>query len=82
MDGTDGMVTAASADAVDEALKTRAMDEAPVGITVADATEPDMPLVYANAAFERITGYPPECGDACSHRERGGDDRRTPELPP
>ncbi|RCU46874.1 PAS domain-containing protein [Haloplanus salinus] len=60
MDGTDGMVTAASADAVDEALKTRAMDEAPVGITVADATEPDMPLVYANAAFERITGYPPE----------------------
>ena len=35
------------------------MDEAPLGITVADATEPDMPLVYVNAAFERITGYPP-----------------------
>jgi len=52
--------TAASADAVDEALKTRTMDEAPVGITIADATMPDMPLVYANAAFERITGYPPE----------------------
>ncbi|SHH61245.1 PAS domain-containing protein [Halobaculum gomorrense] len=51
--------TAASTDAVDEALKTRTMDEAPVGITIADATEPDMPLVYANAAFERITGYPP-----------------------
>jgi len=50
--------TAASTDAVDEALKTRTMDEAPVGITVADATDPDMPLVYANAAFERITGYP------------------------
>lgn len=53
-------VTAASTDAVDEALKTRTMDEAPVGITIADASEPDMPLVYANAAFERITGYPPE----------------------
>jgi PAS domain S-box-containing protein len=53
-------VQAASTDAVDEALKTRTMDEAPVGITVADATAPDMPLVYANAAFERITGYPPE----------------------
>jgi PAS domain S-box-containing protein len=52
--------TAASADAVDEALKTRTMDEAPVGITIADAREPDMPLVYANAAFERITGYSPE----------------------
>jgi PAS domain S-box-containing protein len=52
-------VTAASTDAVDEALKTRTMDEAPVGITIADATMPDMPLVYANAAFERITGYSP-----------------------
>ena len=52
--------TAASTDAVDEALKTRTMDEAPVGITIADATAPDMPLVYANAAFERITGYSPE----------------------
>ncbi|MFB6093025.1 MAG: PAS domain-containing protein [Haloquadratum sp.] len=50
---------AASTDAVDEALKTRAMDEAPVGITIADARMPDQPLVYANAAFERITGYPP-----------------------
>jgi PAS domain S-box-containing protein len=52
--------TVASTDAVDEALKTRTMDEAPLGITIADASEPDMPLVYANAAFERITGYPPE----------------------
>ncbi|PAU85345.1 hypothetical protein CK500_01355 [Halorubrum salipaludis] len=53
----DRSATSASTDAVDEALKTRAMDEAPVGITVADATRPDMPLVYVNAAFERITGY-------------------------
>ena len=52
--------TPASAEAIDESLKTRTMDEAPIGITVADATEPDMPLVYVNAAFERITGYPPE----------------------
>jgi PAS domain S-box-containing protein len=58
--GTLEAVTAASTEVVDEALKTRMMDEAPVGITIADATEPDMPLVYANAAFERITGYPPE----------------------
>ncbi|MFA1612111.1 PAS domain S-box protein [Halobellus rubicundus] len=57
---TDDPPTSASTDAVDESLKTRAMDEAPVGITVADARKPDMPLVYANAAFERITGYPPE----------------------
>ena len=56
----DSEATPASAEAIDESLKTRTMDEAPIGITVADATEPDMPLVYVNAAFERITGYPPE----------------------
>jgi len=57
--GSDAETTAASTDAIDESLKTRTMDEAPVGITIADATEPDMPLVYVNAAFERITGYSP-----------------------
>ena len=58
--GGDPATKSASADAIDESLKTRTMDEAPIGITVADATEPDMPLVYVNAAFERVTGYPPE----------------------
>jgi PAS domain S-box-containing protein len=38
-------------------LKERAMDEAPVGITISDPSLPDNPVVYANAAFERITGY-------------------------
>jgi PAS domain S-box-containing protein len=38
-------------------LAQRTMDEAPVGITVADATEPDEPLIYVNEAFERLTGY-------------------------
>jgi PAS domain S-box-containing protein len=36
------------------------MDEAPVGITVADMRLPDEPLVYINEAFERLTGYPVE----------------------
>jgi len=45
---------------ISETLKERAMDEAPVGITVADATQPDEPLVYVNEAFERLTGYPIE----------------------
>ncbi|AGN01356.1 sensor box histidine kinase [Salinarchaeum sp. Harcht-Bsk1] len=44
----------------DLALKERAMDDAPVGITIADATRPDEPLVYVNEAFERITGVPVE----------------------
>jgi PAS domain-containing protein len=27
------------------------------GITIADCSRPDMPLIYANDAFTRITGY-------------------------
>jgi PAS domain S-box-containing protein len=38
-------------------LKERALDEAPVGITIADAEEPDVPLIYANDAFTDLTGY-------------------------
>jgi PAS domain S-box-containing protein len=49
---------ARSETAADLRLKERAMDEAPVGITVSDPSLPDNPVVYANAAFERITGYP------------------------
>lgn len=41
-------------------LKERAMDEAPVGITISDATTEDNELIYANDAFERITGYATE----------------------
>ncbi len=35
----------------------RAIDSAAQGITIADAQQDDEPLVYANDAFERITGY-------------------------
>ncbi|OYR41736.1 PAS domain-containing sensor histidine kinase [Halorubrum sp. Ib24] len=41
-------------------LKERAMDEAPVGITIADVDESgdgDNPLVYTNDEFEALTGY-------------------------
>jgi len=43
--------------AISEATKERAMDEAPVGITVTDPSLPDNPLVYVNRAFEEMTGY-------------------------
>ncbi|WP_435067279.1 PAS domain-containing protein [Haloplanus sp. C73] len=46
------------ATAADVRLKERAMDEAPVGITISDPSQPDNPVIYANDAFERITGYP------------------------
>lgn len=37
--------------------KTRAMDEAPVGITLSDPSQDDNPLVYVNKRFTDMTGY-------------------------
>jgi PAS domain S-box-containing protein len=39
-------------------LKDRALAATFEGITIADAGLPDNPLIYANAGFERLTGYP------------------------
>lgn len=38
-------------------ILTRAAQDASVAITVADVIASDQPLVYANPAFERLTGY-------------------------
>ena len=38
-------------------LKSRAMDEAPVGITITDPDRDDNPMIYVNDAFSRLTGY-------------------------
>jgi PAS domain S-box-containing protein len=35
----------------------RVIDQAPIGITLSDPSREDNPLVYANAAFEALTGY-------------------------
>ena len=45
--GTEGQLT----------LKDRALSVAAEGITIADARLPDLPLIYANQGFERLTGY-------------------------
>jgi PAS domain S-box-containing protein len=39
------------------ALKDRALAAAAEGIVIADARLPDMPLIYVNSGFERLTGY-------------------------
>lgn len=39
-------------------LYRKAMDAASCGIVIADARKDDFPLIYANQAFERLTGYP------------------------
>lgn len=42
----------------DMRIMQRALEaDAALPIVVTDATVPDMPLIYANAAFERLTGY-------------------------
>ena len=48
-------------------LKDRALDVAAEGITIADARLPDMPLIYINEGFERLTGYSAEAtlGNNC-----------------
>lgn len=49
---------AASARVQDQLAQANlAMEASPLGITIADARKPDMPLVYCNPAFSRITGY-------------------------
>ncbi len=39
-------------------LLERALGAAGEGIVIADARLPDMPLIYVNAAFEEVRGYP------------------------
>lgn len=60
----------------DRVLKDRAMNEAPVGITIADPSLEDNPLIYVNDAFERLTGYPAEAvlGRNCRFLQGDGSD--------
>lgn len=55
-------------------LKERALDEAPIGITISDATDPEQPIIYINDSFEEITGYPPEEAVGVNHRFLQGPD--------
>jgi len=38
-------------------VRTRAMEKAPVGITISDPTQADNPLIYVNEQYEQATGY-------------------------
>lgn len=49
-------------------LRNEALESAPSGILIVEATAPDMPIIYANQSFERITGYPIE--DSSGHNCR------------
>lgn len=39
-------------------LHNHAMDEAPLGVTISDPSQPDNPLIYVNDGFCELTGYP------------------------
>ena len=41
-------------------VKTRAIENAPVGIVISDATQEDNPIIYANDRVTEITGYSKE----------------------
>ncbi len=61
-------------------LNRRIFKSVTSGISVADATQPDMPLVYVNPAFEVMTGYSLESvvGRNCRFLQR--DERDQPGL--
>ncbi|WP_432511310.1 EAL domain-containing protein [Kineococcus sp. SYSU DK001] len=56
-DGVSASMLGGVAPAELPGLLTRAIATASNGIVIADATAPDLPLVYVNTAFEQMTGY-------------------------
>jgi hypothetical protein len=50
---------------------------APTGIVISDPNQPDCPIVFANPAFHRITGYPPDevIGRNCRFLQGAGTSR-------
>jgi len=54
--------------------KTRALDEAPVGITITDPDLSDNPMVYVNDRFVEMTGYDREDAVGVNCRFLQGDD--------
>lgn len=57
--------------------QNRAMEAIVDGISIADATRPDMPLVYVNPAFCEMTGYAPHevIGHNCRFLQREDNDQ-------
>lgn len=60
-------------------LMKRGIESSSNGIIIADASKPDLPIVYVNPAFEKITGYPAEesMGRNCRFLQRGAEDDGT-----
>jgi PAS domain S-box-containing protein len=63
-------------------LKDRALAASAEGITIADAGQPDNPLIYANQGFERLTGYSADevIGRNCRFLQGAGTDPATLDI--
>lgn len=61
-------------------LRNIAIANVSSGITIADARQPDLPLIYVNQAFEHITGYTAREAIGRSCRFLQSDDRDQPQL--
>ena len=61
-------------------LRTKALDSANNGIVITDALKPDNPIIYHNAAFEKLTGFTKEEILNKNCRFLQGDDRDQKEI--
>lgn len=61
-------------------LRDRTLEVASNGISIADARRDDLPLIYVNPAFEKITGYSRDEVVGRNCRFLQGDDNRQPAL--
>lgn len=61
-------------------LRNQAIEASPTSVVIADLRAPDMPLIYVNPAFERITGYSADEAIGRNCRFLQGDDRDQPGI--
>lgn len=61
-------------------LQKRAIEASTSTILIADATQPDMPIIYANPSFAEVTGYSIEYVLGRNARFLQGSDRNQPEI--
>ncbi|WP_290653114.1 PAS domain-containing protein [Aquisalimonas sp.] len=59
---------------------TEMLDHCATGITLADPDQPDMPIVYANAVFEQLTGFGQDETIGRNCRFLQGKDSEQPEI--
>jgi diguanylate cyclase (GGDEF)-like protein/PAS domain S-box-containing protein len=61
-------------------LLAKIMGQVREGISIADAQQPDFPLIYVNEGFERLTGYSADEIVAGNYRILHGTDTEQPEI--